>query len=201
MSSGRYIQASGVGLLCVCLSACTLGTNKAEALRVHARDAFAANRLNAEGLALVEQGAFAQAEEHFRKALDADPWHGAAHCNLGVALLKQGKPYNAVWQLQYASRLMPRAAQPWANLGILYEITGRYGLAEEQLSAALSLSPGDIEIVGQLARLHVRQDKHTENTFAWLQSVATQDADADWRRWARLELIRNENANPILEER
>ncbi len=175
--------------------------NNAGALRVHARDTFEANRLNADGLALVEQGAFAQAEEHFRQALDADPWHGAAHCNLGVALVEQGKPYDAVWQLQYACRLMPRAAQPRVNLGILYEITGRYGLAEEQLSAALSLSPGDIEIVGQLARLHVRQDKHTENTLAWLQTVASQDDDADWRRWARLELIRNENANPKLEER
>ncbi len=201
MSSGRYIQASGASLLCVCLSACTLGTNKAEALRVHARDTFEANRLNADGLALVEQGAFAQAEEHFRRALDADPWHGAAHCNLGVALLEQGKPYDAVWQLQHACRLMPKAAQPRVNLGILYEITGRYGLAEEELQEALSLSPGDIEIVGQLARLHVRQDKHTQNTLAWLQTVVSQDDDAEWRRWARLELIRNKNANPILEER
>jgi Flp pilus assembly protein TadD len=134
----------------------------------------------------------AEAETLFRQALEADPFYGPARANLGVALLQQGQPYEAGWQLQHACQLMPKASPPRANLALLFERVGRYGSAEEQLRKALELAPDDIEVIGHLARVHVRQGKHTEETLAWLQSVATQDESAAWRDWARREVVRAE---------
>ena len=110
-----------------------------------------------------------------------------------MALLKQDKFYQAGWSLQFACKLMPKAAQPRANLGILYERVGQLGNAEQELRTALERSPDDVEIIGQLARVHVRQSKHTDETQTWLQTVASRDDDAQWRGWAREQLIRAGN--------
>lgn len=158
---------------------------------VSARDPYAAARLNEQGLALVERDDCAQAEERFRQALSADPFCGPAHNNLGVALLKLGRVYDAGWSFQYACKLMPKAAAPRANLGLLFEQCGRYDEAERELTAALADSPQDVEIMGHLARVHVRRGKHTSDTNSWLQAVASQDDDPAWRSWARLQLTRN----------
>jgi Flp pilus assembly protein TadD len=159
------------------------------------RDRLRADRLNEAGLALVVDGRFDEAEATFRQALEADPFFGPAHSNLGVTLLQQGKFYEAGWELRHACQLMPKASQPRANLGILYETVGRYGEAEEHLRAALRLSPDDIEIIGHLARVNVRQSKHTPETLAWLQTIATQDDHPVWRSWAGEQLARNRNAD------
>lgn len=190
MATGRVSCAAGVGL---CLSLLGCAAPGGGGLRAPAaRDPYAAGRFNAEGLALVDQGDCPLAESKFRAALQSDPFYGPAHCNLGVSLLEQGKFYEAGWALQFACKLMPKAAQPRANLGILYEAVGRYAEAESELRAALELSPEDIEVIGQLARVHVRQNKHTEQTRDWLQAVASQDDDPTWRGWAREQLIRHD---------
>jgi Flp pilus assembly protein TadD len=188
------VAASAV--LLVSLSGCALRASRTSRLAFPERDRQQAERLNEQGLALVGEGEFVEAEATLREALQADPYHGPAHCNLGLTLLQQGKFYEAGWELRYACQLMPRAGQPRANLGILYETVGRYGPAEEHLRAALRLSPDDIEVIGHLARVHVRQDKRTPETLAWLQAVAGQDDDPAWRRWAGEQLthIRNENS-------
>jgi len=153
------------------------------------RDSVAAQRCNAQGLALLEAGQAAEAGKRFGAALDADPFYGPAHSNLGIALLQQGQYFEAANELRYARQLMPRASQPRANLGILFELVGQYGEAEEQLREALRLAPEDVEIIGQLARVHVRQGKHTPETVAWLQTIASQDDHPAWRHWAGQQLI------------
>lgn len=197
MATGCCTRASGAGLL-LCLWGCGLSAAPAaRALGLH-RDREQAEARNAEGLARIAQGDFAGAEASFRAALQADPYLGPAHCNLGVALLQQpNKLYEAGWELRYACRLMPRASQPRANLGILYEAVGKYGAAEEELRAALRLAPDDVEIVGHLARIHIRQDKRTPDTVAWLELIASQDDDDAWRGWARGELIRTGNEDSV----
>ena len=150
-----------------------------------------AEQLNASGLQHINSADLAEAEACFRQALECDPFYGAAHSNLGVVLMQQGRPFDAVWHLRYASQLLPAASAPRTNLGILYELVGRYGPAEEQLRAALRLAPDDIEVIGHLARLHVRQDIWTNDTRAWLEALAAQDDDAAWRTWGQREAARH----------
>lgn len=153
------------------------------------RDSLAAQQLNEQGLALAQEGRLEAAEENLRAALDADPYFGPAHSNLGVVLLQQGRFYDAGWELRYASQLMPKAAAPRANLGLLYEQVGRYGAAEEELRRALAVAPDDIEIIGHLARVHLRQGKRTDETLGWLEAVAA-DENETWRTWAQRLLSR-----------
>jgi Flp pilus assembly protein TadD len=133
----------------------------------------------------------AEAEACFRQALECDPFYGAAHSNLGVALMRQGRPFDAAWHLRYASQLLPTASAPRANLGLLFELAGQYGLAEEQLRAALRLAPDDIEVIGHLARVHVRQDIFTNDTRSWLGTLVVQDDDPAWRTWGQREMARH----------
>jgi superkiller protein 3 len=153
-------------------------------------DRVQAEHYNTLGLQRLEEKQWSQAEAAFRSALEADPYYGAAHSNLGLALWQQGRPFDAAWELRYACRLLPKASEPRVNLGLLFERAGRYPEAERQLRDALVLAPEDIEVIGQLARVQVRQGKQTEETLAWLAVVASQDDSVAWRDWARRQLAR-----------
>ncbi len=157
------------------------------------RDRLAAQRWNDEALELLANERFEDAEKLLRRSLTADAFFGPAHCNLGVCLLELGKYYDAGWHLNYAAKLMPRASQPRVNLGVLYEKVGKYDESEQLLRAALERAPDHIEIIGQLARVHLRQDKCTSETLAWLQQVAAQDDDPAWRDWARRAITFQQN--------
>lgn len=194
MSAALRRAAYGVGLL-VSLWGCRGGLASRGGAGLLGRDPVAAQGFNEQGLTLIAQGCFEQAEECFRQALSADPYWGPARCNLGVAFLRQGKYFDAGWQLRCAVQLMPRAAAPRANLGILYEIAGRLDLGEEHLRQALELAPQDIEIIGHLTRVHVRQGKCTPDTLAWLESITTQDDHPAWRSWAREQLIATQTSD------
>ena len=195
--------APSVLLWLVSVVGCTHSGPRRASLTPAPPDRATAGRLNGEGLALVERSEFAQAEPKFRSALEADPWLGAAHANLGVTLLQLGKYYEAAWELQYASQLMPHASAPRTNLGILFEQTGRYTDAESQLRDALALDPEDVEIIGQLARIHVRQNKFTPETKSWIEKIASSDDQPQWRDWARTELLRapNRTLRPVFSSR
>src|SRR5262249_33433540 len=157
-------------------SGCKAGDGQVEMLRAHAqRDTSRASRSSAEGLTLVEARKFAEAEVKFRDAIAADPFCGPCHCNLGLTLLQQKKLYDAAWELQFACRLMPKASQPRANLGILYESAGRFTQADEALREALALSPDDLDVIGLLARVQVRQGKSSPELKNWLATIAVRD--------------------------
>ncbi|MCA9243709.1 MAG: tetratricopeptide repeat protein [Phycisphaerales bacterium] len=178
-----------VGVACLLSAGGCAGLRTRAVLENTARDRAAALRLNDEGLSLARDGHLEDAERALRRAIAADPWCGPAHSNLGVVLLQQGKFYDAGWALTHASQLMPQAAQPRLNLGVLYETAGKYADAEDELRSALNLAPGDLEIVGHLARLRVRQKDYSSETLTWLEAIAVGDNNPEWRDWAGQQLI------------
>jgi Flp pilus assembly protein TadD len=164
-------RATWGAVLLVSLCGCYRSPATRRGMGVLGRDPQAARRLNEQGLTLLEQGRLAEAEAALRRAVEEDPYCGEAHGNLGVVLLRQNKYFDAGWELRYAVCLLPKAAAPRANLGILYEAVGHYDASQENLQQALKLAPEDLEIIGHLARLHVRQGQRTPETLAWLQTV------------------------------
>ena len=159
------------------------------------RDREAAERHNSAGLQSVAKGDFAEAQRSFALAIDADPFFGQAHCNLGLALIELDKPFEAAWSLRHAASLMPRASQPHANLGLLYERVGKWDSAENELREALKISPDDIEVIGQLARVQIRRNQVTPETLTFLASIAAEHDDPAWRDWARQQQIRLETTS------
>lgn len=142
-----------------------------------------------------------KAEERFRQALGVDPFYGPAYTNLGVTLLLQSRHLESAQASRAACQLMPRAASPRHNLGILFDACGRYGPAERELRHALELNPDDIEIIGHLARVRVRQGQRDEELQGWLETVAANDDHPAWRDWAALELTRKPKLVPPLQEK
>ena len=189
---GNQMSHRAFGFIVLSLMACS-GCRSAQPRTTNvapARDSIAAAAKNELGLERIEQEDFAGAERVLREAIAADQFYGPAYSNLGVCLLSQERYYDAAWQFRHAAQLMPRASAPRMNLGLLYEAVGRFGPAESELSAALTRAPADVTIMGHLARLNIRQNKPAELTYEWLEQVATEHADANWREWAQLELSR-----------
>lgn len=184
MNGARRVLACGVVLMLGCL-----GCAGRRAAVAAARDRVQADALNQRALAQIDAGDYAAAQASLESAVAADPWSGAARNNLGLVQLKLGRPFEAAQEFQNAIRLLPRASAPRTNLGILLEKAGQFPEAETQLLAALDAAPDDIEIIGALARLRVRQSRFDPQTIAWLKNVAASEEDPAWRDWARRTLV------------
>jgi Flp pilus assembly protein TadD len=178
-------------LLCVC--ACQ-SSNRGLSYRTGSgsdgRDAHAAQRLNEEGLRLIEQSDHERAEERFRRAIEADIYYPAAHNNLGLACLKAGRHYEAAWEFQYAAKLSPKSSEPRSNLGTLYEHIGRMDLAVDEYEAALEIDPSHMEAMRHLARAYIKTDQNRANARSLLERLLLVSDDEQWDSWARGQLIR-----------
>lgn len=190
----RDLYWFAAGLLCSLFGCVTPQPAAAPPLR----DREAAERWNSSGLTRIEQQKPEDAEADFRRAVAADPFCGVAHCNLGLSLIQQNKnPFEAAWCFRHAIQLMPKSVAPRMGLALIYEKAGQLEPAESALREALALDPDDIEIVGRLARVHVRQNKLTPETRTWLETVALNDADPAWRDWAARSLaLTADNSTP-----
>jgi len=104
------------------------------------RSAEHAKTCNERGLTLVEAGKLDEAEGAFREALLADIGYAAAHNNLGLILLEQGRFYEAALEFDQAKRLAPQAVEPIVNLARLYEAVGWTKLAKEERERAALLA-------------------------------------------------------------
>jgi Tfp pilus assembly protein PilF len=78
---------------------------------------------NDEGVGHYQQGHWDVADEHFRKAIEADPNLAEAHFNLALALDKQGKHEDATRHFKKAAELAPANVQI-AESPILKKHTG-----------------------------------------------------------------------------
>jgi len=161
-----------------------------ETLTRHAhRDAWAAQKSNAEGLAAIEAGDLESAEKAFREALEADLWYGPAHNNLGLVLLQRGELYEAALECSWAAKLMPHSACPRNSLGLIYERAGRIDQAIGHYAESLKLSPENIEVMGHLARAYVKSDRRDVTVCDLLKELAYRGSEG-WDLWARAQLVR-----------
>lgn len=126
----------------------------------------------------------AQAEAHFRSALEADIMYGPAHNNLGQIYYLQERYYEAAWEFQYAAQLMPHRPIPRNNLGLVFEATGQLDKAEEHYTLALEAEPDNPEFLGNLARAKVRRGERSQELLDLLQQIVMKDSRPEWRIWA-----------------
>lgn len=149
------------------------------------RDTETATRHHQRGLEKLAEGDLEEAEQAFRKALEADVEFGPAHNNLGKVLFAKRDFYQAAWEFEYARELMPDRAEPLNNLGLVYEQSGELDRAVESYRAALFLKPDHAEFRANLARvLYVRGDRD-EELVGLLRLVLEEDSRPAWKLWAR----------------
>jgi len=154
------------------------------------RNSLAAERLNRRGLRAVEDGEPAAAERFFRESLSEDLYYAPAHNNLGLILVQTDRHYEAAWEFDYAAKLVPRALEPRANLGLLYERVGQLDRAMDAYEAALKIEPENLVTMRHLARAMIKADRRGDRLKTLLERLLQVPGDTQWDAWVRGQVIR-----------
>ena len=149
------------------------------------RDTEKATRLNAKAMDELAKNDLKEAQEDLTAALTADMFYGPGHNNLGLLYYRQKKYYLAAWEFQYAIRLMPTKALPKANLGMVFEAVGKIDDAARYYEEALKIEPDDVQTIGNLARVYVRDNRKDQRTREILNEIVMKDTRPDWVSWAK----------------
>jgi tetratricopeptide (TPR) repeat protein len=156
------------------------------------RNPLEAQRLTSEAFEAIGKNP-ERAETLLRQALDADLFHGPAHNNLGVLLLDRGELYEAAVEFEWARKLMPGHPDPRLNLAMTLERAGRINDALEEYRSALEAYPGHIQSVQAMTRCRLRHrpgDLGTDPQLeADLREIGFRGESAEWREWARGQLL------------
>ena len=154
------------------------------------RDTEQARALTAKATAALNEGLAEDAEQLLRDALTEDVMYGPAHNNLGQLYYQQQRYYEAAWEFQYAIRLMPHQPIPRNNLGLVFEATGQLDEAVEQYGLAVAEEPDNPELLGNLARAHIRRGDRSPEVRDLLQQIVMKDTRPEWRAWAEAQFLR-----------
>ncbi len=125
------------------------------------------------------------AEALLREALGFDLYHGAAHNNLGVLLLEQGRLYDAAEEFEWARKLLPGHPEPRVNLAIALHRGGKVMDALAAARTALEVRPGDLPAMQTLAWIQVREGLANVETLADLDTIMLRSGDPRWTNWAK----------------
>ncbi|MEW5946467.1 MAG: tetratricopeptide repeat protein [bacterium] len=109
----------------------------------------------AAGVALQARGSAAEAEEHFRRALELDAGHVPALLNLGCARELGGEPREAAALYSRALEVAPDNPMIHNNLGHAYEALGANDRAAEEYSRALELKPNLLIALQNASALYI----------------------------------------------
>jgi Flp pilus assembly protein TadD len=154
-----------------------------------ARDPEKAQALTQRAAAIIDKDP-KKAETLLRDALTADLYHGPAHNDLGIILLRRGDLYGAASEFEWAGRLMPNHPDPRMNLALTLEKAGRVDDALTAYATALEVYSGHIPTLQALTRLQVKSGKTTDKTRTNLEEIAYKGESERWREWARAQLIK-----------
>ena len=145
---------------------------------------------------------YAKVERLLNEALVADVTYGPAHNSMGTLYFMQNKLYLAAWEFEYAAKLMPDLAQPFNNLGLVYERVGKYDEAISYYSMALSREPNDPELSGNLVRARMLTGERSPDLKHMVSDLALNHPEPHWQRWARdaVELTKFEKETSIFQD-
>lgn len=149
------------------------------------RDTYAAMQHNAAGVEHMNKGDLKNAEAEFKAATMADAFFGPAHNNLGTVYYKKKDYYQAAWEFQFAAKLMPGKSEPRNNLGLVLEAAGKLDQAAQSYEEALAIDKDEQQVIGNLARVYVRQERKDDRTKELLHKVVLNDSRPEWVAWAR----------------
>jgi tetratricopeptide (TPR) repeat protein len=117
----------------------------AEALRLYdellERDSASPKLWNERGVALHQDGRFADAEASYRRALDAEPSYAIAQNNLGVSLYHRGAVDEALGAFRTALDARPAFVKARLNLALLLTRRKRLPVALEAFRQVLNTEP------------------------------------------------------------
>ncbi|MFI4854369.1 MAG: tetratricopeptide repeat protein [Phycisphaerales bacterium JB065] len=143
---------SGLAVCCaISASGCAAGNAGQRSGEKPFVDADKAASLLAEARAEFDAGSADDAEQSLLLAVDANPFDGRLHYNLGVLALRRGAYETAVSRFERATELMPQAVEPQLGIASTLLQTGRFESAAEAFNRALELDPANAVALRGLA--------------------------------------------------
>jgi len=144
-----------------------------EVLRI---EPFNVKGLNNLGAALLGKGEYDQAMHYFQEALRIQPGHAPARKNLQLAMARAGNQEEARALVQE----MPQpSGDPAAHyqLGNTYKAEGKLDEAMEQYQQALSLQPGFLPALNDLALAHMSRGEYDRALPLYMQMIELRPDD------------------------
>jgi len=129
------------------------------------------------GLALHSQGKALEAFNAYIKALQLDPNLAPAHFNLGSLLLEDNRFADAAREFAIFTKLQPDRSIGWVMLARAALKAGANDEAERACKSALSLIPGDPEMLNSLGVIHINRKRPREAVQAFNAAL---DAKANY---------------------
>lgn len=148
------------------------------------RDIPRANTLYTEARAVIAKSP-EKAEVILRQALGCDLYHGAAHNDLGVLLMKQGRLYDAAGEFEWARKLLPGHPDPRLNLALVLDAGGKGDDAIAAARAALEVRPGYLPAIQAIALIQCRDGRSDPSTREHLDTIIARCDDQTWTQWAK----------------
>lgn len=149
-----------------------------DAVSVPQSDAFANAHALMGGL-LARRGAFAEAADELRTAIDADPHRPGVRAELGSLLAELGRLDEAVAELEESIRLDPDDAKARYNLGTILAHLGRFAEAVPHYETALTITPDDAALCNNFGFALLRVDRFEEARAQFETAIAIDPRSAD----------------------
>ncbi|MBA3708103.1 MAG: hypothetical protein H0W83_04670 [Planctomycetes bacterium] len=140
-------------------------------------------RLFQKAMTIIEKDGV-ETEKLLNEALTADLYHGPAHNNLGVLLLKKGKLYEAANEFTWAGKLLSGHPDPRVNLAMALEQGGKSQDAIASCKTALEIQPGYLPAIQTAALIQAHNGIASDDQVANLSTIIERSSDPIWRDWA-----------------
>jgi len=124
------------------------------------------------GIALMSSGRRADANLHFKKALEVDPHFHPALKNLAINELAMGRSKDAKTHFERAAKLVPKDAVVNFHLGQIYFSEGRYGEAADLFESAQPGFPDPYQASFNLTLARVKSKDYAAAIRAGEQMLA-----------------------------
>ena len=131
---------------------------------------------NERGVAAHQQGALAEAEEAYRRAIALDATYALAWNNLGVVRHHAGDPPEAERSFRQAIAHGRAPAEVWRNLGLMLTRHTRHEQASDAFRRALELEPNSATAWSGMGAVLMEMGRAEEARNALMRAV---DADED----------------------
>jgi len=136
---------------------------------------------------LIEQGNTTLAITKLQKLLKDEPSHYQAWFLLGVNQAEKRQFDDAITAFRHVIALQPKLAEPHNNLAVIYNETGEFQAAVDELEASIALKPGYLTAQENIGDLYIKLAAD-----AYRKILANNDNPILQRRYQRLLHIRDD---------
>jgi tetratricopeptide (TPR) repeat protein len=111
------------------------------------------------GNSLAEHSQWADAAEHYQKAIESYPKYATAYNNLGSARMNLQDAAGAKDAFQHAVAINDKYASAWMNLARVQHASGDVQGAEQSLLKAVAAEPTNVQALTNLAQIELQLQK------------------------------------------